>query len=269
MSSVASIPNRPSVGLVSSTWLVARRAVLRYLRTPKLIVLSALQMAMFLVFFRYVFGGAISSLGLSYVDFLVPGFITTGVLFVGIGTSIAMAEDMQEGFIDRLRSMPIPRSAVLTGRSSADLLILIWSNAIAVAVSFAIGFRLHGTLLEGLAAFGLCVLFGYAFEWLFIALGQFAGNPQAAQGVSFLVFPLAFISSAYVPTSTLPSWLAAFARHQPFNPMIGAVRALTLGPDAARVLGHSPEYFVLRSLIWTAGVIAVSLTLAVVSYRRR
>lgn len=268
MSSANSALEQLSAGLLTSTLIIARRAILRFVRTPKLILLGALQMTMFLIFFRYIFGGAINSLGLSYVDFLVPGFIATGVLFVGIGTAVAMAEDLDEGFIDRLRSMPIPRSAVLAGRAVADTGILIWTLLISVGVSFAIGFRLHGTLLQGLAAFGLSVLFGYVFEWLFIALGQFAGSAQAAQGISFLVFPLTFISSAYVPVSSLPSWLQAIAQNQPMTPMINAVRSLTLGPEAVAVLGHTPEYFVIRSLIWATGVLIVSMALAIVSFRR-
>lgn len=268
MSSATPTLEKPTAGLLTSTAVIARRAAFRYVRTPKLIVLGALQMSMFLIFFRYIFGGAINSAGLSYVDFLVPGFIATAVLFAGIGTSVAMAEDLEEGFIDRLRSLPIPRSAVLAGRAVADTGILIWSLLIAVGVSFAVGFRLHGTLLQGLAAFGLCVLFGYVFEWLFIALGQFAGSAQAAQGISFLVFPLTFISSAYVPVASLPHWLQIVANHQPLTPMINAVRALTIGPEASTILCHSPEYFVIRSLIWTAGVLIVSMTLAIVSFRR-
>jgi ABC-2 type transport system permease protein len=255
-------------GLAASTLAVARRALLRYLRTPQLIVLATIQMSLFFLIYRYMFGGAIHIAGVSYVDFLVPGFIATGVLFSGIGTATAMAEDLEHGFIDRLRSLPIPRSAVLAARALADTAIFAWSTAFTAAIAFAVGFRLHGSAAEGLAAFGLVVAFGFAFEWLFIALGLFARNAQAAQGMGMIVFPFAFISSAYVPVSTMPGWLQLFAEHQPLTYMVDAVRALTLGPQAEPLLGHPAGYFVSRALLWTIAIIAVAVPLAVATYRR-
>jgi ABC transporter DrrB family efflux protein len=261
-------PGARNTGLTKSTLTVTRRALLRYLRTPQLIVLGTVQMSLFMLIYRYMFGGAIHTGGIAYVDFLVPGFITTGVLFTGIGTAVAMAEDREQGFIDRLRSLPIPRSSVLAGRAIADTAILTWSLGFTVAIGFAVGFRLHGTALEGLAAFGLVVAFGYAFEWLFITLGMFAGNAQAAQGFGMIVFPFAFISSAYVPVSSMPGWLQAFANHQPLTYMVDAVRALTQGPAAHQLLGHPTSYFVTRSLLWALAILAVCLPVAIVKYRR-
>ncbi len=255
-------------GLAKSTMTVTRRALLRYLRTPQLIVLATIQMSLFFLIYRYMFGGAIHIAGIPYVDYLVPGFIATGVLFSGIGTASAMAEDLEQGFIDRLRSLPIPRSSVLAARVTADTAILAWSTAFTTAIAFAVGFRLHGTVLDGLAAFGLVILFGFAFEWLFIAMGLFAGNAQAAQGMGMIVFPLAFVSSAYVPVSSMPSWLQIFAKHQPLTYMVDAARSLTLGPHAQALLGHPDSYFVTRALLWTLAIIAVSLPLAVAKYRR-
>jgi ABC-2 type transport system permease protein len=257
-----------NTGLVTSTLTVTRRALLRYLRTPQLIVLATIQMALFFLIYRYMFGGAIHVAGMSYVDFLVPGFVATGVLFSGIGTATATAEDLEHGFIDRLRSLPIPRSSVLAARALADTAIFAWSAAFTAAIAYAVGFRLHGSALDGLAAFGLVVAFGFAFEWLFITLGLFAGNAQAAQGMGMIVFPFAFISSAYVPVSSMPGWLQAFANHQPLTYMVDAVRALTLGPDAQALLGHPASYFVARALLWTAAILAVALPLAVAKYRR-
>jgi ABC-2 type transport system permease protein len=257
-----------STGLLKSTLTVTRRALLRYLRTPQLIVLATVQMALFFLIYRYMFGGAIHIAGLSYVDYLVPGFIATGVLFTGIGTAAAMAEDLEHGFIDRLRSLPIPRASVLTARASADTALVAWSTAFTAAIAFAVGFRLHGSTLDGLAAFGLVVLFGFAFEWLFITMGLFAGNAQAAQGMGMIVFPLAFVSSAYVQVSTMPGWLQVFARHQPLTYMVDSVRALTLGPHVHALLGHPASYFVTRALLWTVAIIAVFLPLAVARYRR-
>jgi ABC-2 type transport system permease protein len=131
-----------------------------------------------------------------------------------------------------------------------------------------VGFRLHGSAVDGLAAFGLVVLFGFAFEWVFVTLGLFAGNAQAAQGMGMIVFPFAFISSAYVPVSSMPSWLRVFAEHQPLTYMVDAVRALTLGPQAQALLGHPSSYYVSRSLVWALAIVAVSLPVAVWKYRR-
>ena len=255
-------------GLARSTSTVTRRALLRYLRTPQLIVLATVQMSLFFLIYRYMFGGAIHIDGMSYVDYLVPGFIATGVLFMGIGTATAMAEDLEQGFVDRLRSLPIPRSSVLIARANADTAILAWSTAFTAAVAFAVGFRLHGSAVDGLAAFGLVVLFGFAFEWVFVTLGLFAGNAQAAQGMGMIVFPFAFISSAYVPVSSMPSWLRVFAEHQPLTYMVDAVRALTLGPQAQALLGHPSSYYVSRSLVWALAIVVVSLPVAVWKYRR-
>jgi ABC-2 type transport system permease protein len=259
---------RSSTGLVSSTLTITRRAALRYLRTPQLIAMATLQMSLFFLIYRYMFGGAIRSVGVEYVDYLAPGFIATGVLFSGIGAAIGIAEDMQQGFVDRLRSLPIPRSSVLAARAIADTGILTLAAAITVGIAFAVGFRLHGSWLDGLAAFGLVILFGFAFEWVFITLGLLAGNSQAAQGIGMIVFPFAFISSAYIPVDTMPGWLQPFAEHQPLTPMVDAVRALTLGPHAQAVLGNPASHFLAGSLLWTAGILAVSAPLAVARYRR-
>jgi ABC-2 type transport system permease protein len=258
----------PAQRLPASALIVCRRTVLRYLRTPQLILIATVQMSLFFLIYRYMFGGAINTGEIRYVDFLLPGFVTTGVLFSGIGAAVATAEDIEQGFIDRLRSLPIPRSAVLVARVLADTGILVLAAAVTVAIGFAVGFRLHGSVLDGLSAFGLVIAFGFVFEWLFVTLGLFAGSAQAAQGMGMIVFPFAFVSSAYVPVSTMPSWLRAFAEHQPLTVMTDAVRALTLGPDAERLLGHPASYFVTGSLLWALGILAVAVPLAVARYRR-
>jgi ABC-2 type transport system permease protein len=257
-----------SASLGASTLGIAKRSVLKFLRTPQLVILGTIQGAMFLLIFRYVFGGAIGAGGLSYVDFLVPGFITTGVLFAGMGAAAGVAEDLEQGFVDRLRSLPIPRSAVLAGRALADTGMQIWGLIITTAIGFAVGFRIHGSILDAVAAFGLLILLGFAFEWLFITLGMFAGSAQAAQGLALLVFPLTFVSSAYVPVETMPGWLQAFAEHQPITVMVDAVRALTQGPAAELQLGHSAGYYVIRSLVWAAAIVAVFAPIAVARFRR-
>jgi len=261
-------PGARTAGLSKTTATVTRRALLRYVRTPQLIVMATVQMSMFFLIYRYLFGGAIHIAGLHYVDYLVPGFIATGVLFSGIGAAVAMAEDLHDGFIDRLRSLPIPRSSVLIARAIADTAILALASVVTVAIAYAVGFRLHGSAIDGLAAFALVVAFGFAFEWVFITLGLLAGNAQAAQGMGMIVFPFAFISSAYIPVHTMPGWLQVFAKHQPLTYMVDSVRALTLGPHAQQLLGHPASYFVARALIWALAIVAVSLPVAIAKYRR-
>jgi ABC-2 type transport system permease protein len=259
---------RASTGLVSSTLTITRRAALRYVRTPQLIAMATVQMSLFFLIYRYMFSGAMRSVGVPYVDYLAPGFIATGILFSGIGAAVAMADDVHDGFVDRLRSLPIPRSSVLTARAIADTAILCLAAAVTVAIAFAVGFRLHGSVVDGLAAFGLVILFGFAFEWVFITLGLLAGSSQAAQATGMIVFPLAFISSAYIPVSTMPGWVQTFADHQPLTPMVDTIRALTLGPRAEAILGHSAGHYLASSLIWAAAILAVAVPVAVARYRR-
>jgi ABC transporter DrrB family efflux protein len=229
------------------------------------------QMGLFLFIYRYVLGGAVNPLamhGTPYVDFLVPGFVSTGVLFSGIGAATGVADDLQQGFVDRLRSLPIARSSFLAGRALADTLTGTWGLVVATAVGFAVGFRPHGSVHDDLAAFGLCIVFALAIEPMFIAIGLVGGTPQGANGIAMVVFPLAFLSSSYVPVSTMPGWLQVFAQHQPVTYMVDAVRALTLGPAAEVTLGHSTSYFVVWSLVWVAGLAAVFAPLAVGRYQR-
>ncbi len=258
----------PSAKLGASTLVITKRSLLKFWRTPQLVVLGTLQGAIFLLIYRYVFGGAIGIPGVPYVDFLVPGFLATMVLFVGMGTAMGIAEDMQAGFIDRLRSLPIPRSSVLAARALSDTVQLVWALAATTAVGFAVGFRFHGSVGAALSALALCVVFGFAFEWMFIALGAMAGNAQAAQGIGFLIFPLTFLSSAYVPVETMPGWLQAFAQYQPITIMVDAVRALFLGDRAQALLGHSAGWYVTVSLLWAVGFVAVFAPLAVAKFKR-
>ncbi len=243
---------------------VAERTLKQFVRTPALIIAGTAQGALFLLIFRYVFGGAVAHTGsLNYVDFLVPGFVVTGVLFQGMGASTGVADDLQSGLFDRLRSLPIRLMSIVTGRVSADSVLVAWGAFVMTVIGFAVGFRLGGTALAGLAAFGLTVLYGFAFVWLFIAMGLVAGSPQAAQGLSFLVFPLSFVSSAYVPVSTMPGWMQGFATNQPLTWMVNTVRVLTGGPQAQALLGHPVSYYLWPSLLWSLGLVVVFAPLAV------
>jgi ABC-2 type transport system permease protein len=253
--------------LVASLW-VARRTVRKFVRTPQLIVTGTIQGALFLLIFRYVFGGAINTGHLRYVDFVVPGFVATSVLFAGTGAAAGMAEDVEAGFLDRLRSLPIPRLSVITGRALAETVLLAWSLAITTGIGFAVGFRVHGHELAALGAFGLCVLYGFAFCWLFIAIGLAAKNAQAAQGFSMIVFPLTFVSSAYVPVDTMPSWMRGFANHQPLTYMTNSVRALCEGHSATVLIGHGTGGQILGSLLWCAVLVFVFAPVSIALYRR-
>lgn len=258
----------PSVGLVNSTVVIARRALTRFFRTPQEVIAGTATSAMFMLIFLYVFGGEINIPGVSYVDFLVPGFLTAAVLFTGMGTATAVAEDLEQGFVDRVRSLPISRLSFLAGRAVADTGVLVWSVVVGVAIGVAVGFRIHGTFTEALLAAGLLVVIGFAFIWLFIVLGLFAGTAKGAQGLSFLVFPLSFVSSAYVRVESLPGVLQPFAAHQPLTVMIDAVRALTLGPAGEALLDHSAGFYVTRALLWALGILVVSVSLALVRFNR-
>jgi ABC-2 type transport system permease protein len=256
-------------GFWASSVAVALRTIRKFVRTPQLLALATVQSAIFLLIFRYIFGGALAVEGVSYVDFLVPGFVATGILFSGMGAAAGVAEDVDQGFFDRLRSLPIPRAAVMAGRCLADTALVTWSAVVAAGLGFAVGFRLHGSVPEGLAALGLCVVFSFAFEWLFITIGLVAGNAQAAQGIAVLVVPLVFVSSAYVPVSTMPGWLQPIAEHQPLTPMVNAVRGLAGGPQAEALLHHTTAYYVGLSLTWSVAFVVVFGIVAAVRFSRR
>ncbi len=268
MSIAIAPPRGNATGLIVSSAQIARRVLRKFVRSPQLVVVGTVQGAMFLLIFRYVFGGAIALPGVNYVDFVVPGFITTGALFNAMYASAGMAEDMSAGLIARLRSLPIPRSAVLIGRAVADTAIQVWGLAITVAIGFLIGFRVHGSWSAALAAAALVILFGFVFEWVFVLIGMVAGSAQAAQGFALIVFPFSFVSSAYIPVATMPSWMRGFAENQPITAMVNAVRTLTQGHSAEALLGHPASYFVIRSVLWSVGLIAVFAPLAVARYRR-
>ena len=268
MSTLVTSASTGQVGLFASSIQLARRVVLKFLRSPQFVVVGTLQGALFLLIFRYVFGGAITTRGIDYVDFVVPGFITTGVLFNAMYAAVGMAEDVGTGLVSRLRSLPIPRSAVMLGRALADTAIHLWSLMVTIALGFAVGFRLHGGAGAALEAAALVVLFGFVFEWLFILIGMISESAQAAQGFALIVFPFTFISSAYVPVASMPTWLQGFGDNQPMTVMVNAVRTLTQGAPAEALLGHPASYFVVRSVMWSIGLLAVFAPLAVARYRR-
>lgn len=248
-------------GLLGSSVTIAGRVMRQFVRTPQLIVVEALTSAMFLLIFRYVFGGAIDTDGVAYADWLIPGVAAGTGLFSS--AVVGVASDVESGFFDRLRSLPIPPAAILVGRALADTALVAWGVTITVVLGFLTGFEFHGGVPAALAAFLLCVVFGAAFTWMATFMGLVSGSPQSAQGMSFLVFPIVFVSSAYVPVESMPGWLQTVAEHQPFTMMVGAVRGLTLGDQAEAVLGHDPGWFVVRALLWSVAIVAVFAPLAI------
>ncbi len=220
--------------------------------------MGVVQSALFLFSFRFVFGGAIHTGTLAYVDYLVPGYVATIVLFTGGGIAVAVAEDRLQGFTDRLLSLPVPRSSIVLGRILADAATNSWAIVSTAAFGFLFGFRLGGSVLDGLAALGLCLVFGVVFTVVFIVIGLISPNAQAAQGLSMIAFVLAFFSSTYVPAASMVGWLQPFAKYQPITPMVDAVRALLVGSTADLGL----------ALAWSALLLVAFTPLAVARYRR-
>ncbi len=246
-------PHPPGVWATASTY--AGRTIKQFVRTPQLLVVSALTSTMFLLIFRYVFGGAIGTGTVDYVDFLIPALAAVSGLFAS--GAVGVAEDMESGLFDRLRSLPIPRPAVLIGRSIADTALNTWGTVITLIVGVLVGFRIHNGIPAALLALVLCIVFAGAFSWLMIFIGLVSGSAQAVQGMSFSVFPLIFVSSAYVPIESMPGWMQPIAENQPVTAMVGAVRALVLGGDTEALLGHTTTWFVVRSLLWSLAIFVV------------
>lgn len=261
-------PGERTAGLGATVLSVAARTVRKYMRTPELVVFAFMGSAVFMLLFRYIIGGSIDMGRVRYVDFLVPGFVTTSVLVTGTGVSTAVAEDIDQGVFDRFRSLPVPRLGLALGRVLGDTVIIAVTLAATAALGFLLGFHLHGTIAEGLTAYVLCVVFGFAFLWIFACLGLYAGSPQGAQGLSFIAYLLMFFSSAFVRPQTLPGWARPVAEHQPVTIMVNAVRSLAFGTPGPAGLGHTPSYWTAWALAWAAGIIVVFAPLAARRYRR-
>ncbi|HWH33973.1 MAG TPA: ABC transporter permease [Acidimicrobiales bacterium] len=246
---------------VSDAAAITGRNVLAYVRLPQLVVFSTIQPIMFVLIFRYVFGGAIQVPGESFVNYLMPGIFVQSVAFGAVGTGIGLATDMGTGLVERFRSLPMARSAVLAGRTFADLLRNVFVVILMVVVGYLVGFRVQTSVPAFVAGLGVLLIFGYAVSWVFSLVGMSAKNAETAQAIAFpTLFPLVFASSAFVPVETMPGWLQAFAENQPVSITVDAARALMLGGPTT-----SP---VLQSLAWSAGILAVFGTLAVRRYRR-
>jgi ABC transporter DrrB family efflux protein len=269
-------PTAPPAGLrrtVSDVAVMTRRNLTHQLRLPEGLVLSATMPVIFIVMFTYVFGGAIQATippaaGGRYVNWLIPGLLAQFALFGGASTASGLAEDLGNGVIDRFRSLPMSRAAVLAGRTSSDLARSAATMALMLAVGFAIGFRWQTSALGLLGAVGVSLAFGYAWSWVMAVLGLVVRTAEAVQaGVFMGVFPLAFSSSVFVPTQTMPAWLQPFAANQPITVVTNALRGLILGQGALQP-GHTVGAQVALALAWSAAITAVFAPLAVRRYRR-
>ena len=256
-------------GALATASQIAQRTGLQLLRSPQVLGIAVVQSVVFLLMFRYVFGGAIGVPGVSYVEFLVPGFAVAGLIFTAGGSAVAVAEDAAAGLHDRLRSLPIRDLSVLCGRAAVDTALMVLVALVTLALGVVVGFRFGTGAPEVLAAIGLIVVFAFAFAWVFAWLGLVSGSAQAAQGLGILGVPFSFLSSAFVPVESMPGVLRVFAEHQPLTFMIDAARGLLVGDAVTRTLEHSLTYYVVGSLLWSLALVVVFAPLAVRSYRAR
>jgi ABC transporter DrrB family efflux protein len=262
---IQAVPERRRLTLsetLADSRVMAARQLRKNLRRPTYIVFSFVQPVIFVLLFRYVFGGAINTGGVDYVDFLMPGIIVQTAIFGAIITGIGLTEDLKAGVVDRFRSLPIARSAVLIGRTAADMVMNVMTLIVMLLVGVAVGFRPSEPAYDLALAFVLVLVFSYAFSWISAFVGLSVRDPETAQSAGFVwVFPLTFASSAFVPTSSMPGVVHAFADVNPVTQVVDAARALTIREGDAL----PPA---LRTLAWLAGLLLVFVPLAVRAYRR-
>jgi ABC transporter DrrB family efflux protein len=249
--------------LISDTLVIAERNLIRLPRAPDLLLAFTVQPIMFVLLFRYVFGGAIRTPpGISYASFLIPGIIVQNIAFGGFVTALGLNEDVHKGLIDRFRSLPMARAAVLAGRTLSDVVTNFLSMTVLTVTGLIIGFSFtHTSALEVIAGVGILVLFGYAFSWVFALVGLLVSSPESANSFGFIaIFPLTFISSAFVDPTFMPAALRAFANVNPFTIVVDAIRHLWIGTPAGN--------YVWGAVVWSFVIIAVFAPLAVRRYRR-
>jgi ABC transporter DrrB family efflux protein len=247
---------------VSDTLVLARRNLLRIPRQPDLLTAYTIQPIMFVLLFVYVFGGAIKTPGFDYVDYLMPGIIVQTISFGGFVTALGLSEDVKKGLIDRFRSLPMSRAAVLTARTTSDIALNSLSLVVLLSVGFIAGFNFqHTDAAQVVLGIVLLLALGYAFSWIFALVGLLSSSPETANSLGFIfIFPLVFASSVYVPVSTMPDGLRQFAQANPFTTVTDAMRSLWLGTPA-----HTDVWM---SFVWCVGLVAVFAPLAVARYRR-
>jgi ABC transporter DrrB family efflux protein len=262
------VPSGPSLltrahWAVTDTLTITRRNLLVWMRVPAYIMFTVIQPVMFVLLFRYVFGGAIAVPGVKggYVNFLLPGIIAQTAAFATFGTAIALAQELQKGVIDRLKSMPMARSAVLAGRLVADTIRMFITIVIVVGVGYAVGFRFENGVGLAIAMIVLATVFGLAICCISAYTGLAIGDEESVQAFGLVwLFPLTFLSSAFVPIPSMPGWLQAFANNQPVTYVINVMRSMALGGPIAADLW--------KSIAWLAGIFIVFAPLAVRAYKR-
>ncbi len=249
----------------SDLLVMVERNLLAYGRVPQLIIFSSVQPIMFLLLFTYVFGGAISTGGGSYIAYLLPGILVQTALFGSIQTGVGLTVDLQKGLIDRFKSLPMARAAVLLGRTTTDMIRNVSVILLMLIVGYFIGFRITGGVENAITAFAILLFFGFAFSWISASIGMAVKNTETAQVAGFIwVFPLVFASAVFVPIETMPDWLRAFAEINPVTVTVNAVRGLLLGGLAPELLAR----YVVQSFAWIIGLLAIFMPLAVRLYRR-
>ena len=247
---------------VTVTW----RNLIAYTRVPDAIFFSSVQPIMFVLLFRFVFGGAIHIPGTTYVNYLIAGVYVQTVMFGAVSTSVGLAEDVHKGLLERFRALPMARSAVLAGRTSADAVRNVGVLLLITAVGYLVGFRVQTNFVSFLAGLLIVLFFAYALSWGFAIIGLSASNSETAQLAAFpILFPLTFASSAFVSVTTMPGWLQGFARNQPVSQVIDATRQLMLGPNPTGLWSSRNVWI---ALAWAVGLLVVLAPLAVLRYRR-
>jgi ABC-2 type transport system permease protein len=244
------------------SWEMILRNLIHIKRTPELLLDVTLSPIMFVLLFSLVFGGAIPTPGFDYTSYMMAGIFVQTIAFAGIYTSVLLANDLKNGMIDRFRSLPMNQSSVLVGRTITDLFRALLAVAIMWVVGLLVGFRPTDILAANAAAILLMLLFGFALSWIGVAAGALVRTPEALQGIIFaVVFPLTFVSSAFVPVETMPEWLQWFAERQPLTLVMNAVRSLTIegtpGPDF------------IPAVMWAVGLLVVFFPIGLWLYNRR
>ena len=258
--------------LIADVAVMTRRVLARIAREPETLMDVTIQPLIFVLLFAYVFGGAIPLPGGgNYHEYLIGGMLAMGLAMTAPGTAVALVTDMHTGLIDRFRSLPMSRSAVLAGRTLADLATQVIGAVVVAGVGLAIGWRIHTSVADAAAAFGLALLFGYAFTWVGACLGMVLRSPEAAQQLGFVLFlPLTFISNAFVPTQGMPGWLQAIANWNPMSALAAAARELFGNPNpAASVQAWPMQHPALAVVAWSVVLLAIFAPLAVHLYRRK
>lgn len=245
----------------SDVAVMIKRNLLQYRRMPQLIVFSFIQPVMFVLLFAYVFGGAIQTSSEKYIQFLLPGILVQTLLFGAMMTGIGLAVDMSKGMIDRFRSLPMSRGAVLAGRTIAETIRNFFVFWLMTAVGLLIGFRIDHGIINFIFAMLITLLFSFAFSWISATVGLMVKNPETAQSAGLIwVFPLAFASSIFVPIETMQPAIKAFATHNPVSYTVNTVRALSLGTPVGNDIWYS--------LAWILGILIVFVPLAISHYRK-